>query len=86
MRHGQWFTGPYFAVYGDGGGKGSVAQWQTAMGIDWTDDRKAIAEAIPPAYATYIGRHLLAQLAERDPVHTPDPPGSGAPPVAAARC
>lgn len=22
MRHGEWFTGPYFAVYGDGGGQG----------------------------------------------------------------
>lgn len=58
-RHGEWFDGPYFAVYGDGGGKGTVAQWQTAMGIDWTDVRKEIAEAIPPAYATYIGAQLI---------------------------
>jgi DNA (cytosine-5)-methyltransferase 1 len=62
MRHGQWFTGPYFAVYGDGGGKGSVSEWQTAMGIDWTDDRKAIAEAIPPAYTEHIGAQLIAHL------------------------
>jgi site-specific DNA-cytosine methylase len=61
-RHGEWFTGPYFAVYGEGGGKGSVEQWQTAMGIDWTDVRKEIAEAIPPAYSELIGRQLLAQL------------------------
>ncbi|WP_406325221.1 DNA methylase [Streptomyces niveus] len=54
MRHGQWFTGPYFAVYGEGGGKGTVAQWQQAMGIDWTDVRKEIAEAIPPSYAEAI--------------------------------
>jgi DNA (cytosine-5)-methyltransferase 1 len=60
MRHGQWFTGPYVAVYGDGGGKGSVADWQRAMEIDWTSDRKAIAEAIPPAYTEYIGRRLLS--------------------------
>lgn len=59
-RHGEWFDGPYFAVYGDGGGKGSVAQWQAAMGIDWTDVRREIAEAIPPAYAEHVGRQLMA--------------------------
>jgi hypothetical protein len=62
MRHGEWFEGPYFAVYGDGGGKGSVAQWKTAMGIDWTDERKSIAEAIPPAYTRHIGEGLLKVL------------------------
>lgn len=61
-RHGTYYDGPYVAVYGDGGGKGSVAEWQAAMGIDWTDDRKAIAEAIPPAYAEHIGAQLLAHL------------------------
>jgi DNA (cytosine-5)-methyltransferase 1 len=65
MRHGQWFTGPYFAVYGDGGGKGSVAEWQRAMGIDWTTQRKEIAEAIPPAYSFFIGEQLLAHITER---------------------
>lgn len=59
MRHGQWYEGPYFAVYGCGGGKGSVAQWQDAMGIDWTDRRKEIAEAIPPAYTEHVGREFL---------------------------
>jgi len=63
MRDGEWFTGPYFAVYGDGGGKGSVAQWREAMGIDWTTSRKEIAEAIPPAYTGFIGEQLLAHLA-----------------------
>jgi DNA (cytosine-5)-methyltransferase 1 len=62
MRHGQWFTGPYFAVYGLGGGKGTVAQWQEAMGIDWTTDRRELAEAIPPAYTELIGGGLLAAL------------------------
>lgn len=61
-RHGEFFDGPYLAVYGDGGGKGSVAEWQAAMGIDWTDDRKAIAEAIPPAYTELIGAQLLAHI------------------------
>jgi hypothetical protein len=61
-RHGEWFTGPYFAVYGDGGGKGTVAEWQRAMGIDWTANRKNIAEAIPPAYAEFIGGGLMTHL------------------------
>lgn len=62
-RHGEYFDGPYFAVYGEGGGKGTVAQWQDAMGIDWTDDRHEIAEAIPPAYTSYIGARLIESLA-----------------------
>lgn len=63
-RHGKHFDGPYFAVYGDGGGKGSVAQWQEAMGIDWTDVRHEIAEAIPPAYSLFVGTQLLAHIKE----------------------
>lgn len=61
-RHGQWYDGPYFAVYGDGGGKGTVAQWQQAMGMHWTANRKSIAEAIPPAYTEYIGRRIFESL------------------------
>lgn len=61
-RHGEYFDGPYFAVYGEGGGKGTVAQWQTAMGIDWTDDRRELAEAIPPAYGEFIGNGLIEHL------------------------
>nr|WP_184942885.1 DNA methylase [Kitasatospora kifunensis] len=63
MRHGQWFTGPYFQVYGSGGGKGTVAQWQDAMGIHWTDVRRELAEAIPPAYTQLIGEHAAARWA-----------------------
>jgi hypothetical protein len=62
-RHGTYYPGPYFAVYGEGGGKGTVAEWQTAMGIDWTSDRHEIAEAIPPAYSQYVGSQLLNLLA-----------------------
>jgi hypothetical protein len=61
-RHGTYYDGPYFAVYGDGGGKGTVEQWQSAMGIGWTTDRKELAEAIPPAYTEFIGAQLLAQI------------------------
>lgn len=62
-RHGEFFAGPYFAVYGNGGGKGTVEQWQQAMGIDWTDDRRELAEAIPPAYTAFIGAQLLESVA-----------------------
>lgn len=62
MRHGEWFEGPYFAVYGEGGGKGTVPQWQKAMGMDWTDVRKEIAEAIPPAYTEYLGLMLMGAV------------------------
>lgn len=61
-RHGEWFDGPYFAVYGDGGGKGTVAQWQEAMGMPWTNNRKSIAEAIPPAYTRYIGGQIMQYI------------------------
>lgn len=57
-RHGEYFDGPYLAVHGEGGGKGTVAEWQVAMGIDWTSNRKSIAEAIPPAYTEYIGKQI----------------------------
>jgi len=61
-RHGEWFDGPYFAVYGDGGGKGTVTQWQDAMDMHWTDNRKSIAEAIPPAYTRFIGGQIMTCL------------------------
>jgi hypothetical protein len=64
-RHGVYYHGPYFAVYGDGGGKGTVDDWQGAMDIYWTNDRKELAEAIPPHYAEFIGAQLIEHIAER---------------------
>lgn len=61
-RHGVYHEGPYLAVHGEGGGKGTVAEWQQAMGIDWTSNRKSIAEAIPPAYTELVGSRLMARL------------------------
>lgn len=61
-RHGEYFDGPYVAVYGKGGGKASVPEAQQAMEIDWTDNLVSINEAIPPAYTEYIGKQLMAQL------------------------
>lgn len=63
-RHGEFFDGPYYAVYGEGGGKGTVPEWQNAMGIHWTDIRHSIAEAIPPVYTEHIGRQLISHLQE----------------------
>lgn len=52
--------GYYESVYGTGSDKGTTAAWQAAMGIDWTDSRKELAEAIPPAYTHHIGLQLMA--------------------------
>lgn len=60
-RHGEFFDGPYVAAYGNGGGKPSIPELQAAMGIDWTDVREELTEAIPPAYTQWIGAALLAQ-------------------------
>ncbi|MFJ5922545.1 DNA methylase [Kitasatospora sp. NPDC092948] len=64
-RHGRYVSpeqGRYFQVYGNGGGKGTVTEWQDAMGIHWTADRRELAEAIPPAYTGLIGRQAAAWL------------------------
>ncbi|MFC8505563.1 DNA methylase [Streptomyces sp. NPDC057411] len=61
-RHGEFFDGPYVAAYGNGGGKPSVTELQTAMGITWTDVREELTEAIPPAYSEWIGAAFLAQI------------------------
>lgn len=53
-RHGQFYDGPYVAVYGRGGGKGTVQEWQDALDFHATDDRVCLAEAIPPAYTQAI--------------------------------
>lgn len=62
-NHGEYRDGPYFQVYGDGGGKGTIEQWQDAMGIHWTKVRDHIAQAIPPKYTWYIGYHVARMIA-----------------------
>ena len=61
-RHGQHHDGDMFAVYGNGGGKGTIEQWQTAMGITHTRDRRELAEAIPPAYTEHLGKQLIQHV------------------------
>lgn len=63
-RHGVRYDGPYVAVYGNGGGKGSLEEWQAGMGIDWMPSKAEIAESIPPAYTEFIGAQLLATVKE----------------------
>ncbi|MGW4028491.1 DNA methylase [Streptomyces sp. NPDC004838] len=65
-RHGRYYDGPYVAAYGTGGGKATVPEMQQAMGIDWTDVREELTEAIPPAYTHWIGRRFLGST------HRPD--------------
>lgn len=62
-RHGEYFDGPYVAVYGNGGGKASVPEMQEAMDIHWTNSRHGITEAVPPAYTEHIGAALARHLA-----------------------
>ncbi|GLP69975.1 hypothetical protein TUSST3_65960 [Streptomyces sp. TUS-ST3] len=63
-RHGIYRDGPYLAAYGDGGGKATVPEMQTAMGITWTDVREELTEAIPPAYTKWIGSAFLMSRQE----------------------
>jgi len=77
-RHGTYYDGPYVAVYGSGskrgqgltrpsgGGKASLTECQAAMGIDWSNDLGSIHEAIPPAYAEWIGRAFLSNAGAAD--------------------
>ncbi|MEU5040874.1 DNA methylase [Streptomyces griseorubiginosus] len=61
-RHGRFYDGPYVAAYGNGGGKPTVPELQAAMGIDWTNARAELTEAIPPAFTEFIGRAYLAAI------------------------
>ncbi|MET7764906.1 DNA methylase [Streptomyces sp. NPDC005393] len=63
-RHGVKREGPYVAAYGNGGGKATVPEMQTAMGITWTDVREELTEAIPPAYTQWIGHAYLTARQE----------------------
>lgn len=45
-------------------GKGYSALCRELMGIDWMT-RDELTEAIPPAYAEYVGRYLMHEVSER---------------------
>jgi len=63
-RHGVYRDGPYVAAYGEGGGKATVTEMQSAMGITWTDVREELTEAIPPAYTQWIANSFLTARQE----------------------
>jgi hypothetical protein len=63
-RHGVYHDGDYVAAYGSGGGKATIEEMQHALGIDWTDVREELTEAIPPAYTEHIGREFLKTLTQ----------------------
>lgn len=44
--------------------RNSVAGWRAAMGIDWMT-RDELAQAVPPAYAEFIGRAAMAEIESR---------------------
>lgn len=58
-RHRVLYDGPYVQAYGRGGRKAEIPDMQHALGIDWTDVREELTEAIPPAYTEYIGSEFL---------------------------
>jgi len=49
-------------VHVNGGGNAPVAAKLDAMGIDWPMTGREVNEAIPPAYAEWIGTQLMAAL------------------------
>lgn len=53
----------YFTAAGHGGnGTGKASVWAEGMGVEWIRTRETIAQAIPPAYAEYIGRAVLRHV------------------------
>jgi DNA (cytosine-5)-methyltransferase 1 len=63
-KRGSVIDGTFVTVAGHGGhtrrGRGSRASKAQAMGIDWMrDDLESLNEAVPPAYAEFIGRSFL---------------------------
>jgi DNA (cytosine-5)-methyltransferase 1 len=52
----------YVSVAGHGSNKtggSKLSLWQEVMEIDWINNKKILAEAVPPAYSRYIGSSFL---------------------------
>lgn len=65
FRHGVRVDGDIMGVYGRGGGKGELADWQRAMDIGWTRNFHSLAEAIPPQYSQHLAGGLLKAALDR---------------------
>ena len=53
-------NGDFFTVAGHN--TGTIAEWKDAMGIDWIENKKVLAQAIPPAYSKYLGKQIINAL------------------------
>lgn len=64
IRHAEKISvkGEFVTVAGHGGrGSGRLDKWQKAMDINWMT-KEEMAQAVPPAYAEYIGQQYLIYL------------------------
>lgn len=50
------------SVTGKGRRAGTSERWKTLLGIEGDMTQHQLAEAIPPAYTEYIGKHLISFL------------------------
>jgi DNA (cytosine-5)-methyltransferase 1 len=52
-----------FTAAGNGGhGPNRPRLWAEGMGVEWMTDKHEIAQAVPPAYAAFIGRAALHHI------------------------
>ena len=49
----------FYPVYGLGDDRGTLKDWQRAMGTPWMKQKRSIAQSIPPVYTEYLGKQLL---------------------------
>lgn len=52
------YAGHNFCTLNELPGATQLMTWQFAMGIDWIHNKKALREAVPPAYSEYILGHF----------------------------
>lgn len=67
VNHGRGLAkaGLVETVAGGGSGPDVIRRWSGAMGISHRMTRRELAQAIPPAYAEWIGRLAVAAIDER---------------------
>lgn len=58
-RSNVYVDGQFMTVYGH---VSPVEKAREVMGIDWPMTQAEVVEAIPPRFAEYVGRHLIATL------------------------